>query len=323
MAVTALVGADVSLGALGLPVEGTTVVQMRINRMVQKVKSQYRLDKSLILHKGDEMTVSALPHRLALLTAESGAKGKLLLASKPRVDAVAGLEQSHAMLTHLAQRLAQWLQSLVRVHLARRARARRAHAALVIQSQSRRRSIHPSPIATPPPAAADDRLLTTTTTTTGARISGGTSSYPASRSVRASPPGALPRLAVWGVMRQSSIALLRIAMSFSSCSRSCRVRLALTPSLPPSLAPSLARSLPLACVPLASQPLARVPLASQPLVVVPLLARARRWSPPPPSARGPAASRPRETREGESSGRGREAWGAGARGSGRGPRARG
>jgi hypothetical protein len=122
---------DSSLGALGIPIADINVVQMRINKHVQVIKSQYRLDKSLVLHRNDEMTLSAVPHRLALLVDARGEK--LVLAPKPRMQAAAELQKSHEMLTNLAQRLAKWLQSLVRIHIARRSRARRAHAALVIQ----------------------------------------------------------------------------------------------------------------------------------------------------------------------------------------------
>ena len=122
--------AEFTLEQLDLP-KDIQLLQYRINKNVVSLKKRSKYDPKMKLRKGDDITLCALPHRLALLTEVKS--GKLIVAKKHRVAEADALAKGYDMLRGLLGKLAHWLQSAVRIHLAQRDRARRAHAALVVQ----------------------------------------------------------------------------------------------------------------------------------------------------------------------------------------------
>ena len=109
------------------------VTHAKINKIRKPIKGMRGLDPEQKLLKGDELTLRALPHRLVLLTAAKNGVLALALPSKAANDDAEALAQGRELLLSVAEKLALWLQKAVRLRVAQRACARRAHAALVIQ----------------------------------------------------------------------------------------------------------------------------------------------------------------------------------------------
>ena len=122
---------EITVERLQLPAD-VAVTHTKINNIRRPVKNTVRgLDGSQKLLKGDELTLSAQAHRLALVVEVKG--GKLALVNAHKTAEAEALSKGRDLLLHVAEKLALWLQKVVRVRMAQRARARRAHAALIIQ----------------------------------------------------------------------------------------------------------------------------------------------------------------------------------------------
>ena len=132
---------EATIESLKLP-KDLKVTHTLCNKQKREIKNVRGVDPKTKLLKGDELTLRAWPHRLALSMEVKG--GVLALAGGAASSGGAGamarlkadadaLAKGHALLLSVANRIAKWLQDRVRIKVAKRLRARRAHAALVIQ----------------------------------------------------------------------------------------------------------------------------------------------------------------------------------------------
>jgi len=144
---------ECQFGALRLP-NDVQVCRSNINKQSREVKVRshgvgHGLDPGQRMLKGDTLTLRGRPHRLATVlevknkklvlivpaaggaAASGGAATDAASGSKAAQDAA--LAKTQDLLLTSANRLARWLQSLVRIRIAQREAARRAHAALAIQ----------------------------------------------------------------------------------------------------------------------------------------------------------------------------------------------
>lgn len=119
-----------TMSSLQLPAD-VAVLRYVINKKKVEVRSQTRLDPSVKLLKGDDITVCAQPHRLALILEARNAK--LIVAPKQRGTEAEELAKGRENLVALLAKLAHWLQSRVRIRIAQRLVARKAFAAVAIQ----------------------------------------------------------------------------------------------------------------------------------------------------------------------------------------------
>ena len=121
---------EVTIGSLQTPAD-VMVVGMTINKVSKALKANKRVDPATKLLKGDALSFCAPPHRLVMVTEVKG--GQLHIAPRPRVAEAEAVANDRELLLSAANKLALWLQGAVRSRVAMRIRARRAHAAMVIQ----------------------------------------------------------------------------------------------------------------------------------------------------------------------------------------------
>lgn len=126
------IGSEVTMKALNLPPD-VTVTHANINKVKKTIKGVRGLDPTQKLLKGDTLTLNAAVHRLAAVAEVKNGALSLALSSKSAQADAEALEKGRTLLLTVANKIAIWLQGAVRERVAQRARARRAHAALVIQ----------------------------------------------------------------------------------------------------------------------------------------------------------------------------------------------